>query len=279
MPFTRTDLGRAAASQHAVGAFNTYGSWITEGIIVAAEQAQRPVLLQTSPSKPSSPPDVRLMAATVAATAHCSVRVGVHLDHCRDLDHIRIALDCGYSSVMIDASHLPLKENIRAVQQVVQLARSYDAWVEAELGAIAGDEHKSTGAAADGAMTDPSEAAELTRETGVDALAVAVGNVHGFTAPGARLDLERLGLIRDAVSVPLVLHGASGVDRGDLAAAVAAGVVKVNVNTELREAFLSNFDAAAAAASGWSYGAAVEPAKLAVSAVVASKIQALSPKT
>jgi fructose/tagatose bisphosphate aldolase len=110
-------------------------------------------------------------------------------------------------------------------------------WVEAELGALAGDEDVSTHAAS-GAMTDPLQAAEFAARTGVDALAVAIGNVHGFTEQPVRLDLERLRLIAAATPVPLVLHGASGLSDADVRGAVAAGVVKVNINAELRRAYV-----------------------------------------
>lgn len=193
------------------------------------------------------------MAQTVAAAGQSTTPVGVHLDHCRHLEQIRVALDLGYSSVMVDGSHLPFEENIALTAEVVALARGYDAWVEGELEAVPGDEHRSTNAAS-GTMTDPEQARTFAQETGVDALAVAVavGNVHGFTASPITLDVERLQQIAARWPPPLVLHGASGVEAGPLTRAVAAGVVKVNVNTELRRAFLSSLAPAQAEESGWS---------------------------
>jgi fructose-bisphosphate aldolase class II/tagatose 1,6-diphosphate aldolase GatY/KbaY len=163
--------------------------------------------------------------------------VGVHLDHCRDPAEIDACLALGYSSVMIDGSHLPFEENVALTRAVVERARAAGAWVEAELGALSGDEDRSGAATAEG-MTDPSEAAEFARRTGVDALAVAVGNVHGFTPEPVRLDLDRLRAIAAVCDAPLVLHGASGLPGEDLRGAVAAGVVKVNVNAELRRAHI-----------------------------------------
>jgi fructose-bisphosphate aldolase class II/tagatose 1,6-diphosphate aldolase GatY/KbaY len=121
---------------------------------------------------------------------------------------------------------------------VVERAHAAGAWVEAELGALAGDED-SSGDVEVGAMTDPDQAAEFAARTGVDALAVAVGNVHGFTPKPVRLDLERLRAIAAKTPVPLVLHGASGLPEDDLLGAVGAGVVKVNINAELRRAHLT----------------------------------------
>jgi fructose/tagatose bisphosphate aldolase len=129
---------------------------------------------------------------------------------------------------------------VALTRTVVAAAHAAGVWVEAELGGVAGDEDASTGAAA-GELTDPEQAAEFAERTGVDALAVAVGNVHGFTPEPVRLDLDRLRAIAAVCAAPLVLHGASGLPDEDLLGAVAAGVVKVNVNAELRRAHLRAF--------------------------------------
>jgi fructose-bisphosphate aldolase class II/tagatose 1,6-diphosphate aldolase GatY/KbaY len=179
-----------------------------------------------------------LAAAALAAAREASVPVGVHLDHCRDEAEVDACLALGYSSVMIDGSHLAFEENVALTRRVVERAHAAGAWVEAELGALPGDEDRSGDATPAGDMTDPAEAAEFAQRTGVDALAVAVGNVHGFTPEPVRLDLARLREIAAACSAPLVLHGASGLPAEDLVGAVAAGVVKVNVNAELRRAHL-----------------------------------------
>lgn len=179
------------------------------------------------------------MRLALDAARSSPARLGVHLDHSRDLDEITACLEAGYTSVMIDGSHLPFAENIALTREAVRRARDHGAWVEAELGALAGDEDVSTNATAAGApMTDPAQAAEFVAETGVDALAVAVGNVHGFTAHPVRLDLTRLSAIREAVPVPLVLHGASGLPEDQLLGALKRGVAKINVNAELRRAYL-----------------------------------------
>ncbi len=136
---------------------------------------------------------------------------------------------------MFDGSSLPIDENVRATRQVVEAAHARGAWVEAELAGIAGDEDAS-GEATAGAMTDPAVAADFVARTRVDALAVAIGNVHGIPSAPVTLDLERLAAIADAVAVPLVLHGASGLDDGQVLAAIELGIAKINVNTELRRA-------------------------------------------
>ncbi|WP_028068025.1 class II fructose-bisphosphate aldolase [Solirubrobacter soli] len=221
----------------AVAAITTYTLESTVAIVAAAERLRRPVLLSAGVSSYAAVGRELLAAAALAAARAASVPVGVHLDHCRDRAEIDACLALGYSSVMIDGSHLPFEENVAVTREVVARAHAAGAWVEAELGALAGDEDRSGEAASEG-MTDPAEAAEFVERTGVDALAVAVGNVHGFTPEPVRLDLDRLRAIAAVCSAPLVLHGASGLPDEDLLGAVAAGVVKVNVNAELRRAHI-----------------------------------------
>ena len=160
----------------------------------------------------------------------------MHLDHSTDLAEIRACLGLGYTSVMVDGSRLSFEENVALTRTVVDEAHAVGVWVEGELGAVAGDEDASTGAEAVG-LTDPEQAAEFVERTGVDALAAAIGTVHGFTTAPVHVDLERVRRICARTAVPFVLHGASGLSDGELAAAVAAGVAKVNINAELRRAY------------------------------------------
>jgi tagatose 1,6-diphosphate aldolase GatY/KbaY len=170
--------------------------------------------------------------------AHTSTApVGVHLDHSRDLAEIEECTKAGYSSVMADVSPLPFEDDIALTRAAVAIAHPAGVWVEEELGAIPGDEDVSTDATPPQTMTDPVGAAEFVERTGVDAPAVAVGNVHGLTSTPMSLDLQRLTAIQSAVPVPLVLHGASGLPHQQLSAAIDCGVAKVNINTELREAY------------------------------------------
>jgi ketose-bisphosphate aldolase len=221
----------------AVAAITTYTLESTVAIVRAAERLELPVLVMAGASSYGAVGRGPLAAAALAAAREASVPVGVHLDHCRDEAEVDACLALGYSSVMIDGSHLTFAENVALTRRVVERAHAAGAWVEAELGALSGNED-SSGTATAGDMTDPGEAAEFAERTGVDALAVAVGNVHGFTPEPVRLDLARLREIAAACSAPLVLHGASGLPAEDLVGAVAAGVVKVNVNAELRRAHL-----------------------------------------
>lgn len=244
-----TDALTAAAREgRAIPGFVAYNLETVQGIVAAAETAGRPVLLQAGSSAFKHAGREALMALALDAARRSDAALGVHLDHSRDLEEITACVEAGYTSVMVDGSHLPFAENVALTRKAVERAHAAGVWVEAELGALAGDEDVSTDArAAGGSMTDPEQAAEFVAATGVDALAVAVGNVHGFTAEPVRLDLDRLERIRDVVPVPLVLHGASGLPEEQLLGAVRRGVAKVNVNAELRRAYL---DAMAAALPG-----------------------------
>ncbi|MEX3106360.1 MULTISPECIES: class II fructose-bisphosphate aldolase [unclassified Streptomyces] len=232
-------LKEAASAGHALPGFVAYNLETVQGITAAAETAGRPVVIQAGSSPFKHAGREALMRLALHAAGHSAARLGVHLDHSRDLEEITDCLEAGYTSVMVDGSHLPFAENIALTRETVRRARDHGAWVEAELGALPGDEDVSTDAVAQAAaMTDPRQAAEFVAATGVDALAVAVGNVHGFTKHPVRLDLERLAAIHEAVPVPLVLHGASGLPVEELHGALVRGVAKVNVNAELRRAYL-----------------------------------------
>lgn len=229
-------LREAKAAGRALAAFSVYNLETTQAVVAAAERTGLPVLIQAGSSAFAHAGREPLARVAIEAAAGSSVPIGVHLDHCRDLEEIDVCLGLGYTSVMFDGSRLPFAENVELTRGAAERAHAAGAWVEGELGGVPGDEDTSESAAA-AAMTDPAEAARFVAETGVDVLAVAVGNVHGLAAGVTLLDLERLGEIAAACPVPLVLHGASGVDRDVLRAAAAAGVVKFNVNTELRRAF------------------------------------------
>ena len=159
---------------------------------------------------------------------------------------VRACIALGYTSVMIDGSHLPFEDNVAVTRAAVEHAHAAGVWVEGELGGLCGNEDSSSDAVA-GDLTDPRQAQEFVARTGVDALAPAVGTVHGFTAKPVHVDLDRLRAIARTVDVPLVLHGASGLSDDELRAVVACGVAKVEVNAELRRGYLSALDAARAA--------------------------------
>lgn len=178
-----------------------------------------------------------LLASLGAVADAASGPVAVQLDHCGDLAVIERALAGGATAVMADAAGEAFEANVAFVRAAAEVAAAYGASVEAELGRLEGDEEAASPAFA-GALTDPDEARELCAATGAHCLAVSFGNVHGRYVGAPALDWERLDTVARAVDVPLSLHGASGLPDADVRRAVAAGIAKVNVNTELREAYL-----------------------------------------
>jgi tagatose 1,6-diphosphate aldolase GatY/KbaY len=232
---------RARDARTAVGAFSVYNLEQAQGVCEAAELSLTPLIVQVPSSALRSARGRTLSRLTVAVAEQSGAAVGVHLDHARSLEEVVASLEAGYSSVMFDGSHLPIEENVELTAEVVRLARTYGAWVEGELAGIAGDEDRSSAGGA-GPLTDPAMAERFVEATGIDALAVAIGNVHGFTESPVYLDLNRLAEIKKLVGVPLVLHGASGLEEARVRAAIEQGVAKINVNAELRVAFLRGFD-------------------------------------
>jgi fructose-bisphosphate aldolase class II len=167
--------------------------------------------------------------------------VAVHLDHCLDTAMLERCVEAGFTSVMIDGSRLPFEGNLALTQAAVAAARGVA--VEAELGGIAGEEDRS-GALETMAipMTDPDQAEAFARESGIDSLAVAIGNAHGFYNGEPRLDFQRLAALSRAVPVPLVLHGASGISDAGLRRCIELGIRKININTEIRFALFQSLE-------------------------------------
>jgi fructose-bisphosphate aldolase class II/tagatose 1,6-diphosphate aldolase GatY/KbaY len=223
--------------QRAVAAFTIYTIESVRGVCEAAVAARRPVILQAGSSSFGAVGRTTLAAAALAAASDSPELIGVHLDHSTDAAEIRACIDLGYSSVMFDGSHLPFEENVARTLAVVTEAHAAGVWVEAELGAIGGGEDASSDAVAD-ELTAPAGAEAFAARTRVDALAVAIGSVHGMTAHPVHLDLVRLAEIAARVPIPLVLHGASGLDEDELRQAVHGGMAKVNFNAELRRSYL-----------------------------------------
>lgn len=233
-------LLRAHREGWAVGAFSTYGLETTMGVVQAAEGLGAPVILQAGSSTFAHAGRDALAALTLRAAEASSTPVGVHLDHSHDLDEIRWCAESGYTSIMVDGSSLAFEENVALTRAAVRIGSANGVWVEGELGWVPGDENRSI-LAGTGEMTDPQRAREFVERTGVDALAVAIGNVHGMAAKALPLDLAVLDQIADLVPIPLVLHGASGLPDDELLGALARGVAKVNINTELRRALLGSY--------------------------------------
>lgn len=234
---SRELLKDAQAHGYAVGAFNVENMEMMQAVVAAAEAESAPLMLQTTPStlRYAGPAVFAAMAQAIAGGVR--VPVAIHLDHGDSFELCRQAAWDGYTSVMIDGSRLPLEENIALVRRVVQMAGDVPRQpaVEAELGRLGGKEDSLE--VKEDVYTDPGEASRFAEETGIDSLAVAIGTAHGFYKGAPKLDFERLAQLRDAVSVPLVLHGSSGVPDEDVRRAVSLGVCKVNFATELRAAY------------------------------------------
>jgi fructose-bisphosphate aldolase class II len=227
-------LAEASAAGRAVAAFNVIQLEHAEAYAAAAERMSLPVVMQISENcvryHGSLAP---LAAATLAIADACSQPVVVHLDHAEDVALVEEAVRLGLTSVMFDGSTLPDDENRSETRRVVELCRSAGVSVEAELGEVGGKD----GVHAPGVRTDPADAARFVADTGVDALAVAVGSSHAMTDRTAELDTDLIAALRDSVPVPLVLHGSSGVPDAGLVAAVRAGMTKVNIATHLNQVF------------------------------------------
>lgn len=242
MPLVSTGelVSAAAAGSHGIAAFNVITLEHAEAIAAGAEQAGGPAILQISENAVKFHGGrLSAIAAAAAAVARASTApLALHLDHVVSADLLRAAADEGFSSVMFDASKLPYDENVKATADAVRWGHERGIWIEAELGKVGGKEGEPPlDAHAPGVRTVPSEAAAYVADTGVDALAVAVGSSHAMTRRTASLDHTLITDLRDAVPVPLVLHGSSGVPDEEIRRAVAAGMVKINVGTALNTAF------------------------------------------
>ncbi|MDO4292422.1 MAG: class II fructose-bisphosphate aldolase [Eubacteriales bacterium] len=229
----------AQAHHYAVGAFNVENMEMMQAVICAAEQEGAPIILQTTPSTIKYG-DTALFASMARALAEKSpVPVAIHLDHGNSFALCIRAAGDGYTSIMIDGSALPMAENIALVRRVTEMAAAFSSrpCVEAELGKLGGKEDAVEVKPGEDIYTDPEEAARFAAETQIDSLAVAIGTAHGFYKGKPKLDFERLAQLQAAVSVPLVLHGSSGVPDEDVRRSIALGICKVNFATELRAAY------------------------------------------
>jgi fructose-bisphosphate aldolase class II len=224
----------ARSSGRGVGAFNVIQIEHAEAIVAGAEKAGAPVVLQVSENAVRYHGSLEpLGQATLAVARASSTQVAVHLDHATDVSLVRQAVQLGFGSVMYDASVMSYEDNVAATAAVVRDCHEHGVYVEAELGEVGGKD----GVHAPGVRTDPAEAAAYVADTGVDALAVAVGTSHAMLTRDATVDFGLIERLAAAVPVPLVLHGSSGVPDDDLRRAVAAGMTKVNIATQLNKAF------------------------------------------
>lgn len=230
-------LKKANEEGYAVGAFNTNNLEITQAIVEAAEEMKSPAIIQVSEGglKYAGIETISAIVRTLATKA--SVPIALHLDHGTDFNNVMKCLRNGWTSVMMDASKLPLEKNIEVTKNVVNIAHGMGVSVEAEIGKIGGTEDNVTVDEREAAMTDPDEAYKFAKETGVDYLAISIGTAHGPYKGEPKLDFDRLKKIKEMLKMPIVLHGASGVPEADIRKAVSLGVNKINIDTDIRQAF------------------------------------------
>ena len=225
----------------AVGAFTCYDTSTAVGVVLAAENAQAPVILLVAATSLRRSSGRFLIPALCTVAAAAEVPVCIQLDHAEDLDVMVAALGGGAGAVMADGSRLPFFQNVEITRRATELAGAAGASVEGELGHIEGGEDAAE-AVRSGALTDPNHVEEFVSRTGVACLAVSIGNVHGTYAQPPQLDWRRLQAIVAAVDVPISLHGTSGLSDPDVRHAIELGIAKINVNTEIRRRQFDQFD-------------------------------------
>ena len=269
---------KAKKGKYAIGAFNTSNIEITKAIISTAEKLNSPVIIETSEGE-AEHQGFEVVAAEVRALAkEAKIPIVLHLDHGKSFESIATAIKAGYTSVHIDGSSYNFEENTKITRAVTVLAHNNGVAVEGEIGHVSGasEKHKTRMDINEKDLTKPNEALEFTNKTKVDVLAVAIGNIHGIYAEPPKLDFERLGEITKNVKKYFSLHGGSGIPKSQIQKAIEMGVVKVNVNTELRLAFkqgiLHEFDVHPDEAVPYKY---LPAGAEAVSKVVEGKIRLL----
>ena len=233
---TKQMLKKAQEGHYAVGAFNVENMEMVMAVISAAEEMNAPVIMQTTPSTVKYAGLDYFLANVKVAASRANVPVAIHLDHGSSFELASEAFRTGYTSIMIDGSHGDFESNVKLSKSVVDMCKSSGIAVEAELGKVGGKEDDLDGGDGD-IYTDPLEAKEFVERTGVDSLAIAIGTAHGMYKGEPKLDLDRLSEIREVVSVPLVLHGGSGIPDSKVQESIRRGICKVNYATELRIAY------------------------------------------
>lgn len=222
-------LKEAKEGNYGIGAFSIANMEMVMGAIKAADELKSPIILQIAQVRlPYSPLSI-IGPLMIAAAKKATVPVAVHLDHGMDIETVKQALELGFTSVMIDASHLPIEQNIHMVQTVKEIASQYAASVEAEVGQLAGSEDGSV----DHEMlySDPDEVEQLYQNTSLDAIALSIGNAHGIYKSEPKLNFQILEKSQRRVPVPLVLHGGSGISDDDFRKCITGGIRKLNVAT------------------------------------------------
>ncbi len=222
-------LERARENHRGIGAFSVGNMEMVKGAIQAAEELDTPIILQIAEVRLKHSPLALMGPMMVQAAKEAKVDIAVHLDHGLTMETVEKAIELGFTSVMFDSSTYPFEENIQRTKQVVELASKHGVTVEAELGLVGGSEDGSEDHGI--RCTDPEDAKIFCEQTGVDALAVAIGNAHGNYPVAPKLAFDVLEEIHNTVDVPLVLHGGSGITDEDFQKAISLGIVKVNIAT------------------------------------------------
>ena len=238
---TKEMLLDAQAGHYAVGAFNVENLEFVMAVIRAAEDRRSPVIMQTTPGTIKYANLDYFAALCRVAAEEASVPVAIHLDHGDGFDRCVQAMHAGYTSVMIDGSHVPFEENVALTASVTKVAGPVSIPVEAELGKVGGKEDDGPAVEGESPYTDPDQAEEFVARTGCSSLAVGVGTVHGIYKGTPHIEQGILSSIRERLDVPLVLHGTSGVPDDQVAEAIRNGICKVNYATELRQAYTRGF--------------------------------------
>ncbi len=234
---TKEMLLDAKKRKYAIPAFNIHNLETMQGVLEAANELNSPVIIATTPGTVSYAGADYLIAMAKVAARRYNIPIALHLDHCSDIDILKGCIEAGYKSVMIDASLKDYEENIRITKEAVAFAQSYNVTVEAELGLVSGQEEERKVDEKDNVLTDPFMAVDFVEKTKIDSLAVAIGTAHGVYRAEPKLDFERLTKINSVVTIPLVLHGASGVPAKSVIRAIENGICKVNIATELKMPF------------------------------------------
>ena len=233
-------LAPAQEKNYGVAAFDTIDFALTEGIIEAAEQTGKPLILMFGGMSFGRPDTEPFMTFTLERIKKCPVPICFHLDHGQSVEECFKAIHLGASSVMFDGSKLPIEENIAKTREVVRVAHSCDVSVEAEIGHVgAAEGNTDENTAKEDMYTNPEDAVMFVKETGIDALAIAFGTVHGVYKGDPKLDFERLKKIRTMVDVPLVMHGGSGLPASDFKKAIECGISKINFFTGMSRHVIS----------------------------------------
>ncbi len=230
-------LTKARSEGYAVPAFNVYNLETIQVVVETAAELRSPVILAVTPRTVEYTGKDYLLAICKVAAEKYDIPIAVHLDHSEDVGYIKDLIKFGYKSVMIDASMHSFEENINIVKEVVEFAHKNDVSIEAELGRLGGIEDGINVNDKNTLLTEPESAVEFVKKTKIDSLAVAIGTAHGLYKADPNLDFDRLKAIAKKISIPLVLHEASGLPEIDVRKSIELGISKVNIDTELKMTF------------------------------------------